>query len=274
MADDTTEDATEELEQPTEELEQEDLPDELPEDPAALKEIAAKAISQVKSAKQRADAAQSEKERLEDNLEEQRTKANFWSVDSEAKRKELAELRGRPTKAAPPPEEDAELADLVTAGMKMSDLRRMWQQDAVQVANWKANQITQQTTAARSVVNEYPDLTNDNSPLTKATIAEMEVVDREMPELSEQAKFELATRRSAARLGVAPRTVSNGKEEAERTRRRTGQGGPSGKAPSSKGAVVITDADRAMARKMNGGQDVPDKLLIEAKKRIGEQARA
>lgn len=277
MADETVNEdttATEELEQPDMELEQDDLPDELPEDPVALKEIAAKALSAVKSAKQRAADALSEKERLEDNLEEQRTKASYWAVkaqEAEDKAKATPEAKATP----PSKEDDPELVDLITNGMKLSDLKRMWQQDAMSVADWKAAQVTQQGAHARVVVAEYPDLTNDNSPLTKATIAEMEAIERQTPGMADQVKFELATRRAADRLGIQAKSQAptNGKEEAERARRRAGQGGPTGKATPAKGAVVITDQDRAMARKMNGGQDVPDKVLIEAKKRLQDQSQ-
>lgn len=275
--------ANEDIEQPDPALD-EDLPDTLPEDPVELKKVAEIAISKLTAVQRREQAALVDRDKWKESEEEQRTKATYWATDAEAKAAELRQLRGKATKAAAkeaePSDDDEELAVLAANGMKLSDLRAMMRKEADDAASRKATEVTQQGSHARQIVNDYPDLANDTSPLTKATIAEMEVIDREMPQISDQAKFELATRRSAARLGIAPRnvTATNGKspEETERARRRAAQGGPTGKATASKGAVVITDADRAMARKMNGGQDVPDKLLIEAKKRIadGQAARA
>ncbi len=264
--------ATEELEQPDEAFEQDDLPEELPDDPVELKKIAATAISQAKTLKQKNADARSERERLEDNLEEQRTTVNYLKI-------KLEESGGlKTTKTPPPPEKDpaserglddsAELADMITSGITLGELKKMWQEDAEKITEKKADTITKQGAHARGVVGEYPDLNKDDSPLAKATIAEMALIDQEMQGISDQAKFELATRRSAARLGIEPVKRQNNREDAERTRRRTAQGGPVGRPTSPKGSVVITDADRALARKMNGGQDVPDKVLIEAKKRV------
>lgn len=277
----TIDTATEDLDQ--QDAVEEDLPTELPDDPVELKKVAEAAISRLTQAQQREQQLQSERDRLEGSLEEQRTKATYWATDAERLRNELKNKVVPPAKAdeKPNPDDDVEIADLVASGTKVSDLKRMFMRDAQkvaeEVADRKAAQITQTGNHARQIVNEYPDLTNNDSPLTKATIAEMEIVDREDPTLSDQAKFELATRRSAARLGIAPRTAGSKEksEDVERTRRRNAQGGPAGKPPASKGAPIITDAHRAMARKMNGGQDMPDKLIIEALKLVKpNEARA
>jgi len=283
---DETEDttATEDLDQPDEAAE-DTQPLELPDDPEELKKFATSAASEREQLRRERAQLQSERDRLKELEEEQRTKATYWATDAEAKAAELRQLRGKATKqpkaeAAEAAEDDEELAVLAANGMKLSDLKRMWQADADKAAKRERVEATNQGAHARQIVTDYPDLANDNSPLSKATIAEMEIISRDDPTLSDQATFELATRRSAARLGIAPRSVAaaNGKspEETERARRRAAQGGPTGKPAASKGAVVVTDADRAMARKMNGGQDVPDKLLIEAKRRLadGQAARA
>jgi hypothetical protein len=282
-----TTDTTEDVDQPDDAVD-DTQPFELPEDPEQLKEFAKTAASEKAQLQRERAQLQSERDRLKELEEEQRTKATYWATDAERLRTELQRVTKPPTAketaaAQTAAVDDEELAVLVTNGMKLSDLKRMWQQDAEvaaeTAASRKAIEVTQSGSHARQIVNDYPDLTNDNSPLTRATIAEMEIIDREDPSLSDRSKFELATRRSAARLGIAPRSIqppAKSPEETERTRRRTAQGGPTGKPAGSKGTVVITDADRALARKMNGGQDVPDKILIEAKKRVeqGKSAQA
>lgn len=279
MEDETETTATEDLDQ-SDETAEDTQPLELPDDPEQLKEFAKSAASAKLQLQREREQLLSEKERLEENLEEQRTKSTYWATDAERLRAEIARLQGNGRTEQAKPEtdsgitDDSELMDAVTAGMKVGDLKRMMTEIASRAADQKAAQVTQQGAHARQILAEYPDLTNDKSPLTKATITEMEMVDRENPQMSDQAKFELATRRSASRLGILPKTQADSnanRDEAERARRRAAQGGPTGKPSSSKGAVVITDADRAMARKMNGGQDVPDKLLIEAKKRLVNQ---
>lgn len=280
---DTTTDET--LDESTETAE-DTQPLELPTDPDELKKFAESAASEREQLRRERAQLQADRDRLKELEEEQRTKATYWATDAEAKAAELRRLQSKAAKSAPAKDaektddDDEEIAILAANGLKLGDLRAMMRKEAKAAADAKATEVTQQGTHARQIVNDYPDLANDNSPLTKATIAEMEVIDREDPDLSDRAKFELATRRSAARLGIAPKSAiqTNGKspEETERARRRAAQGGPTGKASPSKGTIVITDQDRAMARKMNNGQDMPDKLIIEAKKRLidGQAARA
>jgi hypothetical protein len=264
--------ATEELESPETELEQDDLPDELPEDPAELKKVAATAISLAKSAKQREAALQSEKERLEENLQDERTNSQFWSKDAQAKRAELERLgNGKAVeKKAPEVNDDEELAVLITEGMKLSDLKRMWQADADRRVNYERQALTSQGSHVQRIVSEYPELQDQNSPLARNTIAEMEALAREMPDLSDTARLELAARRAAGRIGYTQQSKAKSPEQVERDRRVKAQGGPTGKATPTKGAVVITDQDRKDAARMNGGQPLDDKYILAAKKSLQE----
>jgi hypothetical protein len=162
--------------------------------------------------------------------------------------------------------------------MTLADIDSRAAKVAQRIVREATENLTKQGAVANAMTNEYPDLRDSNSALAKATIAEMEKLDSEIPGMSDAAKFELATRRSAGRLNIAPRTTSNGNgsgktnpEEAERARRRTGQGGPTGKPAAAKGAIVITDQDRKDAARMNGGQPLDDKYIIAAKKNLQEQ---
>ncbi len=287
-------DSTEDVEQLDSALD-EDLPTELPDDPVELKKFAESAISRLTAAQQRETALQSERDRLKESEEEQRTKANYWSADAQAKRDELARLQSKGASKEKDSDgrknddgldDDTELAVAVTEGMTLKDIDRRAEAIARRIVKQTTDNLSQQGAIANSLTASYPDLKNSNSPLAKATIDEMARIAEEEPGMTDAKRFELATFRSAGRLGIAPKTNGDGKDkpkesdQKERERLRRAQGGPTQKATPGKGAIVITDADRAEARKMNGGQDVPDAVLKQAKQfqqereQYRDQARA
>lgn len=271
---------------------EQDLPshEELPDDPVELKRIAATAIQRLSATQQREADLSSEKRGLEETVEEERTGRKLWYSKWEDADNQLkaANSKGKETTPAKQDDDDAfdkmEVAVALTEGVTLGDISKRIEQRArviaTEIVKQTTDNLSQQGAVANTLTTTYPDLKDPNSALTKSTIAEMERIDSENPGMGDAAKFELATLRSATKLGVAAKTNGNGADKGEvskqkeRERLRTAQGGPTGKATPGKGAIVITEADKAEARRMNGGQDVPIDVLKNAKKFEQERQQA
>ena len=247
---------------------EQDSPPELPDDPA---ERASALEAQLAAADAERQRLKAENERLaEERKELDAGKKTYYRLYEEERAR-----NSRPVDQPKPDTSDRfwynddgspkEMADFVAERVPLQEiLQRAGVVTKAELNQQLDERVQREATKSytlRDLATAYPEMMDTSSPLTQAAADEFLKLD---PSLDEVTRWELATARAARRINYTPKAKSI--EDTERERRRNGQGGPKG-AINTKAPLTITAEMRREAKRMNGGQDVPDEILLATLKR-------
>lgn len=268
-----------------------DTPTELPTDPEALRQFALDAEQKRIAAERQARIAKRDAERQADKAHENEEAKKHWFGHAQRLESELQARGGTPAangaNTSKPPSTSTDvkaalkgldLADYVTAddGVEklVSDLEARGviatPQKIEQMLNDRERNQQQQLDRYRTVASEY-DLVN-NPDLQAEADKEFERLSSTHAHLDDTARFELATARAAAFLGVQPGTkskaVARTTTQPPANRLRAAQGGPANRsaAPVQR-PVTVTPELRKMATK-TAGSNLSDDVLKRVAQRV------
>jgi hypothetical protein len=261
-----------ELVQP--EADEQDNPPELPDDPAERATLLQTKLAAVEEESRR---LKSDNERLEESRKELDTaKQTYYRLYEEEK------SRNTQPKEQPKDKDDfwytkdgqaKELADFVAEGVSVQQLFKragvVTQAELEKQLDARVARETAKGATLRQLVEAYPEMNDQTSPLMQAAADEFTKLDTN---LDDATRWELAAARAARKINYAPKKPDV--EDKERTRRVNGQGGPKGLSTSSKPVLTITPEMRREAKRMNGGMEVPDNVLMDTLKRQNADRQA
>jgi len=259
-------DENDELDQPDEAVEQ-DTPTELPDDPVERATALQTKLAAIEDDHRR---LKEQNERLEESRKELDTaKQTYYRLYEEEK------ARNTQPKDKPAEKRDdfwyakdgtpKELADFVAEGTTVQQLFQragvVTEAELQKRLDERVQREGQKASVFKQLVSDYPDMVDTQSPLMQAAADEFTKLD---PSLDEATRWELAAARAARRISYTPKVVE--KPDPDRQRRVNGQGGPKGIPGTGKQTLTITPQMRLEAKRMNGGIEVPDQVLMQTLK--------